>query len=75
MKAIEQCTYRGFNLAVLIEPYTEPNDSRDNLIHASYFINGMEITEWKNIKPGFQNLLSAMLNQYCEDYELIKWSY
>lgn len=69
MKAIERCTYKDTDLSVLI------TFDEENKAEAEYFINGKEVKIWKNIRPDFQTMLMAMLNQYCEDYNLIKWSY
>ncbi len=68
MKTLETLTYNGINLSVMIE-------TEDSKASANFFVNGLEITDWGKLKPIFQTLLSALLDQYCEDYKLIKWRY
>jgi hypothetical protein len=68
MKTILTATYEGVNLQLLIEV---DNDK----VFAAYFINGIEITDIAGVKSIYMAILSAMLNDYCESNNLIKWSY
>lgn len=69
MRAIEKCTYQNTDLMVLIE------ETEGNKAIVSYFINGKEVKEWAKIVSCYQTLLTAMVDNYCKDYNLIKWSY
>jgi hypothetical protein len=71
MKAIETIQTENKTLAVLIE--TLPNDDTKAVV--SYFIDGIELTEWSRIPPRFQRLLAALAENLCEGMGVIKWSY
>jgi len=71
MKAIEMINYEGKNLTALIE--TMPDD--DTKAYVSYFIDGIEITDWSKLVKRYQRILSALADNLCEGLALTKWSY
>jgi hypothetical protein len=71
MKAIETVQYEGKVLGVLVE--TKPQDETKGYV--SYFIDGIEITDWGRIAPRYRRILTALADNLCEVFCLTKWSY
>lgn len=70
MKTIETITYGNTQLTVLIE--TKEDEKK---AFVSYFINGIEITEWSKLVKRYQATLTVLADNMCEGMGLIKWSY
>lgn len=68
MKAILLATVETTSLQLLIEV-------EDDKATANYFLNGIQVTTWDAIKPIYQKVLLALLDDYCNSNKLIKWSY
>lgn len=71
MKATETIQYEGKLLGVYLE--TSTTDERK--AHISYFIDGTEITDWSKLVTRYQRILTALADNLCEGYNVIKWSY
>lgn len=71
MKAIEIMDYDGKRLAVYVE--TLPED--DTKATVSYFINGIEITDWSKLVKRYQTTFTVLSDNLCEGLGVIKWSY
>ena len=71
MKALEMINYDGKILAVLVE--TKPED--DTKGYVSYFINGIEITDWSRLVKRYQVMFTALADNLCEGLAVQKWSY
>jgi len=71
MKAIEIINYENKRLGVLVE--TKPED--DTKGYVSYFIDGIEITDWSKLVKRYQVMLTVLADNLCEGLGLIKWSY
>ncbi len=69
MKTIEQISYMGYILAVLV---TGDNNDKASV---EYFINGMQVTDWSKIKPDFQDFFTCLADTTCKKLCLTKWSY
>ena len=63
--------YDGKILAVLVE--TKPED--DTKGYVSYFINGIEITDWSRLVKRYQVMFTALADNLCEGLAVQKWSY
>lgn len=70
MKAAETINYEGKVLAVFLE--TLPADERK--AYVSYFIDGIEVTEWSKIVKRYQRILTALSDNLCEGLNVIKWN-
>ena len=71
MKAIEIISYEGKRLSVLVE--TMQDD--DTKGYVSYFIDGIEITDWSKLVKRYQRILTSLSDNLCEGLALTKWSY
>jgi hypothetical protein len=71
MKAIDIINYEGKTLAVLVE--TQGNDETKGFV--SYFIDGMQLTDWSKLVSRYQRIFSAMADNLCEGLAVTKWSY
>ena len=67
MKQTETASINNTTLTVLIE-WSEI-EKKANI---DYFINGYQVTEWNKIKPLFQSILTAIADDLCYGYQLIK---
>jgi hypothetical protein len=70
MKAIETIIYNGKILSVLVQTQSEENKG-----YISYFIDGLEITDFDKITKQFQRIFTALADNICEGLGLVKWSY
>lgn len=68
MRATEIIQYEGKLLGVLVE--TQPNDETKGYV--TYFIEGIEITDWGRIVPRYRRILTALADNLCELYRLTK---
>ena len=71
MKAVEMINYEGKHLSVLVE--TMPEDETKGYV--SYFIDGIQITDWGKLVKRYQRILTALADNLCEGMALTKWSY
>ena len=71
MKAIEMINYEGKCLSVYVE--TMPGDETKGYV--SYFIDGIQITDWGKLVKRYQRIFTALADNLCEGMTLIKWSY
>jgi len=71
MKAVEMINYEGKRLSVLVE--TMPEDETKGYV--SYFIDGIQITDWGKLVKRYQRILTALSDNLCEGMALTKWSY
>lgn len=71
MKAIEIINYENKRLGVLVE--TKPDSEIKGYV--SYFIDGIEITDWSKLVKRYQVMLTVLADNLCEALGLIKWSY
>jgi len=62
MKALEMINYEGKRLSVLVE--TKPED--DTKGYVSYFIDGIQITDWPKLVKRYQRILAALAVNLCE---------
>jgi len=69
MKTILLATVETTSLQLLIEV------QENNRAFASYFLNGIEVTEWGKIKPIYQDVFKALFRDYCEKNKLLLWGY
>lgn len=69
MKALNTAIMDGKNLTVLMEELPEDKAS------ISYFIDGLELTQWDAIKPLYQQILTVLADDICKGYCLTKWAY
>jgi hypothetical protein len=67
MKTILNLTVENQNLQVLITYLGE--DSKN--IQAEYFINGIEIITFDNLKPLYKDLFRLMVKNYCSANKLV----
>lgn len=71
MKAIEIINYDGKRLSILVETLPES----DTKGYVSYFVDGIEITDWSKLVKRYQRILEALSDNLCEGLGLVKWSY
>lgn len=71
MRATETISYEGKLLGVFVE--TMPDD--DTKGYVSYFIDGIQITDWSKLVKRYQRILTALSDNLCEGLSLTKWSY
>jgi len=62
MKALEMINYEGKRLSVFLE--TKPED--DTKGYVSYFIDGIQITDWTKLVKRYQRILAALAVNLCE---------
>ena len=70
MKQIETATINNNTLTVLLEW-----NETDKKAYIDYFINGENVIYWREIKPLYQSILTAIADDLCNTHKLIKWSY
>lgn len=70
MKAIETINYEGKTLAVLVETHEDETKG-----YVSYFIDGMQLTDWSKLVTRYQRIFSAIADNLCEGLAVTKWSY
>lgn len=68
MKALEIMNYDGKGFAVLVE--TKPEDETKGYV--SYFINGIEITDWSKLVKRYQIMFTALADNLCEGLHIQK---
>ncbi len=69
MKVLEYIEIHGKCLSVLaIEKET-------NKAYISYFIDGVEITQWETLPTLYKNLFTVLSDALCEGMKWQKWSY
>ncbi|MBP9690407.1 MAG: hypothetical protein KBE91_12390 [Bacteroidia bacterium] len=71
MKALEIMDYDNKRFGVLVE--TRPED--DTKGYVSYFIEGIEITDWSKLVKRYQVMLTSLADNLCEGMAVQKWSY
>ena len=71
MKATETIQCEGKLLGV----YLETSTADERKAHISYFIDGIEVTDWSKIANRYQRILTALADNLCEGMNVIKWSY
>jgi hypothetical protein len=71
MKAIEIINYENKRLGVLVET-KEDSDTKG---YVSYFIDGIEITDWSKLVKRYQLMFTALADNICDGLGLQKWSY
>ena len=71
MKAIEMISYEGKRLSVLVETLPD-NDTKG---YVSYFVDGIQITDWGKLVKRYQRILTALADNLCEGLAVTKWSY
>ena len=71
MKAIEIIETEGKRLGVLVE--TKGNDETKGYV--SYFIDGLEITDFSKLVTRYQRLFNTMADNLCKGLAVTKYSY
>ena len=69
MKYIEQITHNNKSLICFVE-----SDHKDNA-YVSYFIDGMEITDWSKLLLIYRNLFEVLRTSIVMENNLTLWSY
>jgi hypothetical protein len=70
MKALEIISYEGKTLSVFVETKYD-----DNKGWVSYFIDGLEITDFDKILKRYQRIFEALADNICEGLQIEKHSY
>jgi hypothetical protein len=68
MKTLISAEVNGKTLTILVE-------AEGNKATISYFVDGIQIIEWNKISIMYQTIFAAMVNDYCDSNNLVKWNY
>ena len=71
MKATETIYCENKTLTV----YFETLETDETKAFFSYFIDGTEVKDWGKLLSKYQRIFDAMVDNLCEGYNVIKWSY